>query len=193
MLLVALLLLVLPQSVLCLISEVTCLKNHAAPRHLQVDAPSSCTGFLLFLWRTLRCLSSKWNRYSKLSSFPFLFSKMCDLWFSIRNERYLPTPVSKCVTFRKKNCEPLRFSLSSDSLKHQLLNHYFVRSSCKLASRMPLKLQKLEGRSYGKENDQCPTREFFFLNNHNVACLFLCGASSRRYTLGAWKKVRLAK
>ena len=84
-----------------IVSEVTCLKT-TAPRLLHVGAPSSCTGFLLFLWRTYRCLSSKWNRYSKLDSFQFFFFWRCAICDFLSETSATPTPASKCVMFRKK-------------------------------------------------------------------------------------------
>ena len=98
LLLVALLLLVLPHSELFSAVKLYARKPQ---RHVffgvNVGAPSSLPGFLLFLCRTSRCLSLNWNRYSKFPSFPFFFfSKMCDLYFSSK------TSATPCPRFKMR-------------------------------------------------------------------------------------------
>ena len=46
------------------------------------------------------CVQSELRKFLQ-NQFSFLW-KMCDLWFSIRNQRNPPPPVLKCVMFRKK-------------------------------------------------------------------------------------------
>ena len=95
MLVVALLLLAWPQSELFPAAAV---KSYARRQQwhvfeffgVNVGGPSSCTGILLFLCRTFRCLSSKWNRKSKFPSFPFFFE---NAWFVIFHpKQVLPPP-----------------------------------------------------------------------------------------------------
>ena len=91
LLLVALLLPVLPQSVLCLGSEVTRLKTKASrllrcwPLHLALVSTRRSTGFEQ--WHSGRTLALDRDSIFDIYfiSFFFFFSKICDLWFSIRN------------------------------------------------------------------------------------------------------------